>query len=97
TYPRGLLDPLAPLTFPVLPALVDGQPLASADDPDFAKKPVGSGPYLLPRRDPKEVGEFVALEVNPFHPGSLQMPLREIRFFATGQPTPVIGDKKEPA
>jgi len=47
----------------------------------------------LPKQDGKN---FIALEVNPFHPGALKLPIREIRFHAVKLPTAIIGEKKEP-
>jgi ABC-type oligopeptide transport system substrate-binding subunit len=44
-WKQGLFDPLAPLTFWVLPRFYAGKELPRADDPEFAKAPVGSGPF----------------------------------------------------
>jgi ABC-type transport system substrate-binding protein len=44
-FRQAYLDPLAPLTFHVLPQTFNGQALNRADAPAFAREPVGSGPY----------------------------------------------------
>lgn len=43
TLRQGCLDPLAMMNFKILPS----QSVARPDNPDFARKPVGSGPYML--------------------------------------------------
>jgi ABC-type transport system substrate-binding protein len=95
TYRHGTLDPLALLTFPVLPPQYRGRALQRADDPEFAKAPLGSGPYQYAGRDgegAKAVARFVA---NPHHvrrgqpgPG----PIREIHLRAWKDP----GDPGKP-
>ncbi len=78
-YRQGTLDPLAPLTFKVLPQQYRGKPLPRADDTDFAREPLGSGPYQYAGR--KQEGEVpVALfRANPCYvragepePGSIR-------------------------
>lgn len=44
-YRQGLFDPQRPLTFWVLPRLVGGKELQRADDAEFAKAPLGCGPF----------------------------------------------------
>jgi ABC-type transport system substrate-binding protein len=82
TLKQGLADPLSLLSFPVLPQNYRGKPLSRADDPEFAKAPVGSGPYLyLGRR--QETGRTVAVfAANPNYDRALPPAIREIRFFA---------------
>lgn len=53
TNRHGLFDPLAAAQFWILPQYYRGKQLQRADDADFAKAPVGSGPfrYLGVKRD----------------------------------------------
>src|SRR5439155_26844005 len=85
TLRQGLLDPLAPLQFHVLPQKFRGQPLARADDPDFAKAPIGSGPfrYVGPKQDGKHT--VAVFQTNPCFEGWAQKKrgnVREIRMVA---------------
>ncbi len=82
---QGIADPLALLSFKVLPQNYQGKTLMRADDPNFARAPVGSGPYLyLGRR--QEAGRTVAVfgaNSNFARAGAVGQPIiREIRFFA---------------
>jgi ABC-type transport system substrate-binding protein len=84
-YRQGLLDPWAPLCFKMLPQQAHGKPLTRADDVEFAKQPLGSGPYQLQGREGAAGRVYVVLRANPSFvrhgqasPGSI----REIRFFA---------------
>jgi ABC-type transport system substrate-binding protein len=84
-YAQGLLDPWAPLCFKLLPQNSRGKPLASADDPEFAKEPEGTGPYQYGRKEGADGRVYLVLKANPQYvrrgslsPGSI----REIRFFA---------------
>jgi peptide/nickel transport system substrate-binding protein len=95
-YRQGLLDPLAPLRFPVLPQQFAGKALGRADDPDFAKHPVGTGPYVYAGRKTEGGRTYAVFRVNPhYQRGSQPAPgsIREIRLFAwqgeaLGQPAP---------
>lgn len=82
SYRQGSLDPLAPLAFAVLPQTYRGKPLRRTDDPDFAKQPVGSGPYQYTGRLAEGGSQVARFHANPHfvragrpNPGSL----REIR------------------
>src|SRR5262249_50572410 len=72
---HGALDPLSLMAFKILPELVK-----SAADPDFAKSPVGSGPFICQGREEKSC-LFVA---NPYYearPGKEGLPrIREVQF-----------------
>jgi peptide/nickel transport system substrate-binding protein len=84
---QGLLDPLAPLTFHVLPQYYRGQQLHRADDADFAQSPVGSGPfqYLGVK---KEAGKSYAhFQANPHDLRKSVSHLREIRMVAFSDPS----------
>jgi ABC-type transport system substrate-binding protein len=87
---HGFADPLALFSFKVLPPNFRGKALTRADDPDFARTPVGSGPYVyLGRR--QETGRTLAVfGANPHYdrPGGGPT-IREIRFFAWNEPKDV--------
>jgi peptide/nickel transport system substrate-binding protein len=84
TLRQGVRDPLALLSFKVLPQRFRGKPLMRADDPEFARAPIGSGPYIfLGRRDDGRV--YAVFGANPefVREGRPNQPyIREIRFFA---------------
>ncbi len=95
TYTQGLLDPWAPLRLKVLPQQVRGKPLERAEDVDFARAPVGSGPYQVQGREGADGRVYLVLRANPRYlrrgrpsPG----PIREVRFFVWRD-----GDPGEPA
>jgi peptide/nickel transport system substrate-binding protein len=100
-FRHGTLDPLAPLSFHILPQDYKGKTLVRADAADFAAQPVGSGPFRyagLKKGDGPPYSLFLA---NPYYqarqwqcaPFRLQpikaqgRPLiREVRFFAPRDP-----------
>jgi ABC-type oligopeptide transport system substrate-binding subunit len=92
TLRQGYLDPLSLMTFKILP----GQHLGRADDADFARKPIGSGPYQLQVRD---AGKAV-FSANPYYemrlaPGKSGLPrIREIQFFHSEDPAKDFQDGK---
>jgi ABC-type oligopeptide transport system substrate-binding subunit len=80
TLTQGFLDPLAPMTFKVLP-----QHVPDVDGEQFALHPVSSGPfrYLGPKTEGGR--PYAAFEINPSY-GSRQdksgrPSIREVRFF----------------
>jgi len=77
-YRQGLFDPAAPLTFWILPQYYRGKQLQRGDDPDFAKAPIGSGPYYFAGRKVEEGKVHVAFRANP-HDLRAPIGLREIR------------------
>jgi ABC-type oligopeptide transport system substrate-binding subunit len=82
SHRQGLLDPLAPLTFYVLPQYYRGRQLQRADDADFAKAPVGNGPFQFVGRK-KEAGKTYAhFQANPHDLRHGVNHLREIRMVA---------------
>jgi peptide/nickel transport system substrate-binding protein len=79
TMSQGYLDPLALMNFKVLP-----QSLTRADDPGFATKPLGSGPFVY-QKDEKESGRTVKFQANKYYGTRggdfLNRPrIREVRF-----------------
>jgi ABC-type transport system substrate-binding protein len=93
-FRQGQFDPWAPLAMKVLPQHHHGKPLTRADEPDFARRPVGTGPYQLdparhpdgqPHYEPADGRSYLVFRANPYYlrrgrpaPG----PLREVRFFS---------------
>jgi ABC-type transport system substrate-binding protein len=95
-YRQGLLDPLAPLRFAVLPQQFAGKPLLRADDPEFAKHPVGTGPFVYAGRKTEDGRTYAVFRANPHYLRGGQAspgPIREIRLFAWAG----IGDPGTPA
>ncbi|HZZ82253.1 MAG TPA: ABC transporter substrate-binding protein [Gemmataceae bacterium] len=94
TRRQGLLDPLAPLTFWVLPQYYRGQELQRQDDADFAKAPVGSGPFQFVGRKLDAGKPYLHFQANPHDLRGGVRHLREIRMVAwsdakKGLPTPL--------
>jgi len=85
---QGYIEPLAPMNFKILP------PVKSPDDPDFAKKPVSSGPFVFQPQQ-KSVSNRTAayFKANTYYsnrPGCSTLPnVREIQFL---QPVDVVDD-----
>jgi ABC-type transport system substrate-binding protein len=81
---QGFLDPLAVMTFKVLP---EKQPV---DSPDFAKAPVGSGPFVYKGHATDQDREYVLFKANPNYgsrQGKFGLPrIQEIRFYKTATP-----------
>lgn len=81
-FQQGCLNPLALLTFKVLPARY-------VDDPEFARRPIGSGPYTYAGRekDARAGLEYAVFRANPAYgarKGLAGAPaIREIRFYST--------------
>lgn len=56
---QGLFHPLDNLAFPIVPLQFGGKPLTRADDPAFARAPVGSGPFrFVGTRKDRKVAAF---------------------------------------
>jgi ABC-type oligopeptide transport system substrate-binding subunit len=85
TLHQGFLDPLSLMDFKVLP-----EGLRSADDLNFARQPVGSGPYVYKGR----AEQYAVFTANPYYgtrfegqPDKAGLPrIREIRFFQSKSP-----------
>lgn len=96
---QGFPDPLSLMTFKVLPAAMGlNQPLT---DEEFARHPIGSGPFQLagPERQERErLAGAVVFEANPWYQrpdprtGKLRgSHIREIRFFRSDNPADDFG------
>jgi ABC-type transport system substrate-binding protein len=64
-YQQGLFDPLAPLTFWILPRFYKGAELKHADNADFAKAPIGSGPFQFQGKKQEDDRAVALFEANP--------------------------------
>ena len=79
-FRRGYPDPRSLLTFKVLPGRWLAAKNKPADDPDFAKKPFGTGPFRLATPKAGEV-VFVANPAYSRRPGKMGQPsIKEVRF-----------------
>jgi peptide/nickel transport system substrate-binding protein len=96
-YKQGLFDPWSAWRSKMVPQQAHGKPLTRSDDPEFARRPIGTGPYMVQGKEGAEGRVALVLRANPQFlrhgsdgPGSL----REIRLFAwkesepLGQPLP---------
>jgi ABC-type transport system substrate-binding protein len=99
---QGYPDPLSAMSFKVLPAATGlGKPLTDLADKEFARHPIGSGPYQLcaPDRDERERrAGAVVFEANPAYQrtdprtGKVRgTPIQEIRFFRSENPPDDFG------
>jgi ABC-type transport system substrate-binding protein len=86
TLRQGYLDPLSLMTFKVLPQKSEFKP----DSEDFAKEPVGSGPFRYAGRKSEQGREYALFLANPQYgsrESKLGLPrIREIRVFACADP-----------
>jgi ABC-type transport system substrate-binding protein len=98
TYRQGALDPLGALTFRVLPQHYRGKPLTKADDAEFARAPLGSGPYLYEGRKQEGPTAMALFRANPYYvragqempgpPREIQLVAAQERWADLGQPLP---------
>src|SRR5262249_55538302 len=91
TLRQGYLEPLALMTFKVLPQKPRGKPLLRADDQQFGLNPVGSGPFQYEGRVQKDDRPYARFLANPnYHRASRPgLPhVREIRFYEATNLTP---------
>jgi ABC-type transport system substrate-binding protein len=84
---QGFLDPLALMTFKILP----NHPTQGVDTKEFAKDPVGSGPFRLdPTRHSDDNRECMFFLANPSYgtrPGKSGLPrIQEVRFYTYAKP-----------
>ncbi len=85
TLKQGCLDPLALMSFKVLPQL-ERPALRRPDDKDFAQAPIGSGPFMLDATARSDEGRpYKRFLANPYYrsrPGRTGLPrIREVQFF----------------
>ncbi|MBM4069334.1 MAG: hypothetical protein FJ271_10360 [Planctomycetes bacterium] len=64
---QGLFDPLALLSFKVLPQSFRDKPLNRGDDLEFARSPVGSGPFIYQGRREIDGRSCAVFSANPSH------------------------------
>jgi ABC-type oligopeptide transport system substrate-binding subunit len=83
---QGYFDPLALLGLKILPQNYGGKTLLRADEPDFGKAPVGSGPYRYAGRKNENGRSIAVFSANPQYIRAPQPALREIRMFAWQEP-----------
>jgi peptide/nickel transport system substrate-binding protein len=100
TLLQGLLEPLAPFSFKVLPR-------TSVNDEAFAKAPIGSGPFVLAGTGIENGRTYVRFVVNPFYTPPVSSPfpslessasgsgpkIRELRFFEVHDSAAEFNDK----
>jgi ABC-type transport system substrate-binding protein len=92
---KGLLEPLLPFTFKVLPREYQGAPLVNANSEAFAKAPVGSGRYMLAEHN-SNVMRFVA---NPYYVGRNEPEgpkIREVHLVVCTDPVADFANKNTP-
>jgi ABC-type transport system substrate-binding protein len=98
-FRKDFLDPLAPLSFHIVP-----QSLAQAGDPAFAKAPLGSGPFKYAGHQGQAGRDYAVFVANP-HYGLRERKgaipegrpfIREIRFFVSKDPARDFQDPARP-
>ena len=99
TLKQGCLDPLALMSFKVLPKLPGEQGLRRPDDKDFGEKPIGSGPFMLDAEAHHDNGRpYTRFVANPYYrnrPGRTGLPrIKEVQFFASADPVKELSDGK---
>jgi peptide/nickel transport system substrate-binding protein len=85
-FEQGVLEPLGRATFKVLPAAHLTEKGKKPDDPEFAAKPFGTGPFKYEGREKEGLDrECAVFRANPYYeqrPGRFGLPwIREIRFY----------------
>jgi len=80
---QGIIDPVAPLRFYVLPQKYRAKLLSRGDDPDFARQPLGSGPFQFVGRKPEGKRTVAVFQANPcFDRQGKYGNVREVRMMA---------------
>jgi peptide/nickel transport system substrate-binding protein len=81
---QGFLDPLALMTFRILPEKLP------VDSERFAKDPVGSGPFIYEKIKSEGGQNYARFTANPNYgsrPGKYALPrIQEVRFYKTSEP-----------
>src|SRR5271165_5998687 len=92
TLKQGFLDPLALMAFKVVPEKL------AVDSEEFARNPVGSGPFKYQGLTTSEVMPYVAFKANPNYgsrPSKFGLPrIQEVRFYQTSHPVEDLRDGK---
>jgi ABC-type transport system substrate-binding protein len=99
TYRQGRLDPLAALTFKVLPREIAGVTLEQAGEEKFALLPVGSGPFMPAGTLTADGRKYLRFIANPSYATGPRHPapqIREIRFFVSSDPAADFAHKTAP-
>src|SRR5262249_40571244 len=89
TLRQGFIDPLAAMTFKVLPASLNDR-----YDPEFARHPVGSGPYLYKGIHTDAYGAFARFVANPNYRRASKVGLpriMEVHFYHSKDPARDFG------
>jgi ABC-type transport system substrate-binding protein len=91
TFDQGVFDPLALMTFKVLPAEPwPNHPLTPDDEANFAQHPVGSGPYVLGEKGVLDGRPYVPFTASPSYgsrAGKAGLPhIREVDFVTGDDP-----------
>jgi ABC-type transport system substrate-binding protein len=85
---QGYLDPLALMTFKILPEGVGNEDFLKSEE--FARKPVGSGPFMyggIKSDQEREYRQFVANPNYGSRPSKLGLPhVQEVRFYQSSSP-----------
>jgi ABC-type oligopeptide transport system substrate-binding subunit len=95
-YRRLPLDPLARLSFKILPQTFAGKGLFQADDPAFAAAPVGSGPFRYAGRQVHDGRTCAVFTANPHYRRPGLPHIREIRFYVSSDPVADFRDPNHP-
>jgi ABC-type oligopeptide transport system substrate-binding subunit len=87
SFRLGPLDPYESLSFHLLPQQFRGKPLGRADDEEFARHPVGSGPFRLQGQIQEDGRTYTVFQANPFYKERAKAAgsVREIRLFVPGK------------
>lgn len=83
---QGLLDPLAPLTFHLVPQYFHKNQLGRTDDAEFAKAPLGSGPFHYVSRKVEDGRIYAVFHANPHDLRGEPRLIREVRMVAWTDP-----------
>jgi ABC-type transport system substrate-binding protein len=83
---QGFLDPLALMTFKVLPQKAP----VPVDGEEFAKKPIGSGPFVYQQQRSEQARSYAAFEANANYgsrASKFGLPrIQEVRLYQTAEP-----------
>ncbi len=98
-FRQSFFAPLLPLTFKVLPQRFGDRQLRAADDREFGRNPVGSGPYRYLGRRHEDGRTCAVFAANPYYRrgGHTDRPyIREVRFHVSADPARDFRDPARP-